>query len=137
MTWEFQESIEKEVGFPGVFKSRNTHVQFPWCGSWFLTLISTGWHAHRISWGESLCFSKAKGKVTNLKNPGAIFRKVHLQPPPLLVDVWIFSGIAHFMFHVCCLVQVTPRVQVTATEHIAMVKNNGSNSHVVYFDMIS
>ena len=55
--------------------------------------ISKGCHTILQNYQEwKLVFSGiSKGKVTNLRMPGFLFKTVYLQPSP----VWIFSGIAH------------------------------------------
>ena len=55
--------------------------------------ISKGCHTILQNYQEwKLVFSGiSKGKVTNLRMPGFLFKTVYPQPSP----VWIFSGIAH------------------------------------------
>ena len=75
--WKFQGSVKKEVEILGVFKKK-TNAEFPWVLV-FDFGISKECHTNcRVSRGKSFFSPEFLGvkKVTNLKFPGELFRKV-------------------------------------------------------------
>ena len=96
-SWNFQEywrtcgnfrsQLKKKRNFQGW--SRKNHVEFPWVLIFDLG-ISKGCHTVLQNYqGWKLVFSGiSKVKVTNLKIPEFLFKKVYLQPPPRLDFFW-------------------------------------------------
>ena len=91
----------------GIYKGVQEKIMLNFRGSWFLTLEfpkGVTQQFCRISRGESL-FSREfpRDKVTNLKIPGKMFRKVAISTTPAPSLVCFFSGIAHSDIRGCVL----------------------------------